>query len=209
MEAPKGTSISVPIGPKTAQELAYYKSALGAAVLAPRGWYCLGDYGSDGHTLVASPKPIDSANAFSTGLTGPQLKSPIFGDTSGRFEVAEVIARSFPAYKALARGVMEAFDLPASFYAFSPYPEDTITYKGERAVEFKTPAQVDGLGTHRWMRKNGSPIVGVAILIGQTPDLLLLSVRLPAGLTGLGATIVRQVEQNDWSAAGDAAGLPK
>jgi hypothetical protein len=60
--------------------------------------------------------------------------------------------------------------------------------------EYKTPAQTDGLGTHSWLKKNGSPIEGVAMLVGPTPDLLLLSVRLPPELVRLTSVIVHQFE---------------
>jgi hypothetical protein len=51
LEAPKGTSKSVPISVKDAQTLAYYKSADGIGLLAPRGWYCEGVSGSGGYAL--------------------------------------------------------------------------------------------------------------------------------------------------------------
>src|SRR5713226_5745414 len=62
VEAPKGTSTSVPISRKEALELAYYRSAQGVGVLAPRGWYCFGTYGSGGDTLFVSPQPIDAGS---------------------------------------------------------------------------------------------------------------------------------------------------
>ncbi len=88
---------------------------------------------------------------------------------------------------------MEGFDLPVPF---GPYPNDMLTYKGKTVVEYKTPAQTEGLGTHSRLEKNGSPIYGAAILIGPTPDLLFLSVRLPDDLSGLTSAIVRQAERD-------------
>ena len=55
--APKGTVTSVLIGGRTAQALAYYGSALDLGVLAPRGWYCVGIYGSGGDFLYVSSEP--------------------------------------------------------------------------------------------------------------------------------------------------------
>src|SRR5262245_10090325 len=46
LEAPRGTSLGLPISSKDARALAYYKSADGIGVLAPRGWYCEGVSGS-------------------------------------------------------------------------------------------------------------------------------------------------------------------
>jgi hypothetical protein len=91
--------------------------------------------------------------------------------------------------------------MPADSFVSGPYPKDRLAYKSKSVVEYTTPAQTDGLGTQSWLRKNGSPINGVAILVGETPDMLLLSVRLPSDLTGLTSAIVGQVER-------DAAGRP-
>jgi hypothetical protein len=69
-------------------------------------------------------------------------------------------------------------------------------------VEFKTPAQTDGLGNfHSWLEKNPTPIQGVAILFAdpQSPNLssarlVRLSVRVPPDLDWLTPTIIRYVE---------------
>lgn len=198
-ESPTSSSMSVPIGLKAARQLAYYSAGQGVGVLAPRGWYCFGTYGSGGDVLFVSPQPLDTANLFSTdrsGFSGPAIEiSHSFGDTSGRSAVAEVIARVFPDYKAFVTGVMEPFDLPGRFPS-GPYPKDILTYKGKTVVEYTTPAQLEGLGTHSWLKKNGSPTSGAAILVGPTPDLLFLSVRLPPDLAELTSSIVRQVESD-------------
>ena len=78
-----------------------------------------------------------------------------------------------------------------------PYPGDRLTYKSNEIVEYETPAQTEGLGTHSGMlKKNASPISGVAMLLaGEPPDSLLLSVRLPPGMTDLASIIIRQVER--------------
>jgi hypothetical protein len=203
MQAPVIPSTSAPVIPVAAQHLAYYESAQRLGVLAPLGWYCFGIYGSGGNTLFISPQPIDTSHIFSTdswGLSGPAIElSRRFGSTSGRFNVAEIIARVFPAYKALVIGVMELFDQPAGTYKFGPSPKDRLTYKSKTVVEYLTPAQTEGLGTFSWLKKNGTPIYGVAMLIGQgtdVPDALLLSVRLPLNLTGLRSAIIHEVERN-------------
>jgi hypothetical protein len=176
----------------------YYTAAQGLGVLAPRGWYCFGIYGSGGDALFVSPRPIDTDNFLTTDknrFEGPAIEiSHRFGDTSGRFDVAEIIARVFPTYKVFVTDVVEVF--PASSFTFGPYPKDKLTYKGPTTVEYRTPAQTDGLGTHSWLKKSGSPVDGVAILIGPTPDLLLLSLRLPPHLAGLTSAIIRQVERD-------------
>jgi hypothetical protein len=160
----------------------------------------LGIEGSGGVDLFVSPQPNDTAKLFSTdrvSFAGPAIAvSYSSGSSSGRFAVAEIIARIFPAYKTFAIGVMQEL-APEHRFIFGPYPKDALTYKGKKAVEYKTPPQTDGLGTtYSWLKKNGSPIEGVAMLTGQTPDLLLLSVRLPPELVRLTSVIVRQFERD-------------
>jgi hypothetical protein len=78
-EAPKGESRVVAINAEAANRFAYYKSAQTLGVLAPRGWYCFGTYGSSGSTLYVSPEPINSANLFSSnwrGVRAQRFRSP-------------------------------------------------------------------------------------------------------------------------------------
>jgi hypothetical protein len=103
---------------------------------------------------------------------------------------AEVIALLFPAHIAFVKQVHERF--PEQQYPVGPYPNDKLNYRSDSVVEFETPAQADGLGTHSWLKKNDSPIRGVAILDGSTPDLLLLAVRLPVDVSGLTPVIIHQ-----------------
>jgi hypothetical protein len=190
LDAPTGTNRSVPISRRDALALAYYGSADGISVLAPRGWYCEGVSGSSGYALFLSPTPIDlSSNRW---FTGPAIEvNHLTGDNSGRYEVAEIIARVFPDYRALAIRNTESIDLTLPT---GPYAKDVLKYKSRRVVEYTTPAQTEGLGTHSWLRKNNSPIAGAAILTGDPPDLVLLSVRLPPGLTRLALVIARNLE---------------
>ena len=176
-----------------AQKLEYF-SAGGEGVLGPRGWFCFDVYGSSGDTLLVAPRPLDAASVFaSEGYTGPAITiSHIWGQGSGRSEVAEVIARVFPAYKSYATGVTEEFGLT---FSFGPFPKDQLTYEGENVVKFRTPPQTEGLGTNRWLKKNDSQIEGVSILDHGTFNLRLLSVRLPANLSALAPVIIGQVER--------------
>ncbi len=194
LEAPKGSSRFVPISPKHAQALAYYRSADGIGLLAPRGWYCEGASGSRGYGLSLAPNPINSSLPGWEGFEGPAIEvSHITSQNSGRYEIAEIMARVFPEYRTLAIGVLKSMDLPASY---GPYPKDTLRYRSKTVVEYSTPAQTEGLATHSWLKKSGLPIAGVAILIGDPPDLLLVSVRLPPHLAQLTPVIVRQIERD-------------
>lgn len=198
-KAPKGTSKVVPISPEMALRLAYYKAEEGSGILAPRGWHCFGTYGSNGDNLYVTPKPIDGPGLFSDrweGFAGAAIQvSDMVGDTSGRFEVARVIARVFPGHMAFVKHVIEEGIEPASSFPRGPYPGDKLAYLNQEVVEYETPANQDGLGTDSALKKNGSPIRGVAILTGEELSLIYLSVRLPPGATDMGPAIIREIER--------------
>ncbi len=188
-DAPAGTTRAVPIPASAARQLAYYKAAKGFGVLAPRDWYCFGTYGSAGASLYVSPDPIAPAALFSanwSGFTGPAIQISLSdGGTSGRFQVARVVARVFPAHRAFAdqvitEGIVKGID-DAGAVPFGPWPADELTYKSGEIVEFQTPAGTQGLGTNSRMKKSSSPIKGVGILTGPEIGLLQLSMRLPEG----------------------------
>jgi hypothetical protein len=192
-DAPRGPrTISVNLSPADARKLAYL-SAGGEGVLGPRGWSCFDLYGSSGDTLLVAPQPLDAASVFASdrGSTGPAITiSHTWGQGSGSSEVAEVVARVFPAYKSYATGVTEEFGLT---FSVGPFPKDQLSYEAENVVKFRTPPQTEGLGTNWWLKKSDSEIQGVAILDQGTFNLRLLSVRLPANLAALAPVIIRQI----------------
>ncbi len=198
-QAPTGKSKAVAIPAGAAERLAYYKAEYGAGVLAPRGWHCFSTYGSNGSNLFVSPDLLDSKTLMSMdwkGLSGRAVQvSALSGGTSGRFEVAKIIARVFPAYKTFAQNVIAEGIEPASDFPFGPYPNDKLTYRGTAIVEFETPANTEGLGTVSKLQANASPIDGVAIISGADTDLTLLSARLSGTDRDLIAAIIGQVEK--------------
>lgn len=196
--APTGKSKVVAISPAAALRLAYYKAQYGPGVLAPRGWHCFSTYGSNGNNLFISPDPIDSKLLFSDdwkGFSGPAIQiSYSSGGTSGRFEVAKVIARVFPAYKQFAQNVIAEGIEPASDFPSGPYATDKLTRRAKNIVEFDTLANSAGLGTDSRLLPNASPIDGVAIITGADTDLIQLSARVSAKDRDLIPLIVKQVE---------------
>lgn len=201
VKAPSGQGKVVLVAAQAAARLAYYKAEEGFGVLAPRGWYCFGTYGSNGEVLYVSPNPIHAAYVLSTtkptGFTGPAIEISFrYGDTSGRFDVARMIARVFPSHRGFARDVIGEGIEPASAFPSGPYLKDKLTYKSREIVEYETPPGGMGLGTQSWLLKNADPISGVAILVGQTPDLVHLSARLSPRMVDLAAVIVQQVERD-------------
>jgi len=173
---------------------------MGIGVLAPRGWECFGTYGSSGETLYVTPEPMDSKKVLSalrSKFTGAAIQvSRRFGDTSGRFSVAEMIARVFPAYKQFVTDVMGELDRPPRHVAVRAVPVRQAQVQGERAVEYQTPPRSEGLGTHSWLEQNDSPTYGAAMLVGPTPDLLFLTVRLRSNQQHLAASIIGHFERD-------------
>jgi hypothetical protein len=198
--APTGKSKAVAIPAAAAQRLAWYKAKYGPGVLAPRGWHCFSTYGSDGSNLFVSPDAMDSATLLSVGwkgFAGQAIQISIAeGGTSGRFEVAKVIARVFPAYKTFAQNVIAEGIEPASDFPFGPYPNDKLTYRGKGVVEFETPANTQGLGTDSRLLPYASPIDGVDLITGQDTDLIQLAARVSTKDRDLIPLIVKQVESN-------------
>jgi len=189
--APPSGSISLPISGDVAKSAAYYGTDRKSGVLAPRGGRCLGVIGSDGDAMIVHPWEFDDWPS----VPGPGVATTVrLGEGSGRFSVADAIARLFPTYRNFVKGVVEEFPFfkPPS----GPYPGDRLVYKSARAVEYQTPRQIEGLGTQFWLNKDAQPIQGVAMLVGPTPDLLHLAVRLPSNLDALTPVIIHQTERN-------------
>ena len=199
LKAPAGQSKLVAIPAGDAARLAYYKAEYSAGVLAPRGWHCFSTYGSNGANLFVSPDPIDPKAPFSEnwkGFPGAAVQVSVsLGGTSGRFQVAKIIAHVFPEYKAFAESVIAEGIEPASDFPFGPYPNDKLTYRSKSVAEFETPANREGLGTSSQLQAGSSPIDGVAILSGADTDLVLLSARLSEKDRDLIPAIVGQVEK--------------
>ena len=198
LKAPSGKSKALSISTEMAQRLAYYKAEEGLGILAPRGWYCFATYGSNGSNLYVSPQPISSSGLFSDswkGFTGPVIQLSVsVGDTSGRFEVAKTIARVFPAHKDFVQQVIAEGIEPASSFQLEPFPADKLNYRSKEIVEYETPANAKGIGTASILLTNSSPIRGVAILSGETPDLLFLAIRFSPNQSDLSATIIQCFE---------------
>jgi hypothetical protein len=199
LDAPKGKSKRVDASAEIARRLAYYEVEGGLSVLAPRGWFCFGTYGSSGTNLYITPQPINPKILFTSswkGFEGPAIQFTIeYGGTSGRFGVARTIARIFPAHSKFVSDVISKGMAPASDFPRGPYPNDKLVYKSEEALEFETPANSNGLGTDSFLLPGPEAIHGARILVGADPDLLSLSIRLPTKDINLVPIIIQQAEQ--------------
>jgi hypothetical protein len=197
-EAPAGTSKTLAIPPESAKQLAYYQGHGGLSVLAPRGWNCFSTYGSNGINLYVSSQPIDASKFFSTswkGFSEPAITLALsHGGTSGRFEVAQIIARVFPTHRGFVQSVIAEGIESKNSFPLGPYPTDKLTYLSHDVVEYQTPPHSDGLGTRSVILKSADPIGGVAILTEPETSLTQLAVRLPPSLQSLEPIIIHQVE---------------
>src|SRR5579872_2435067 len=117
------------------KKLANYKSEATSGVLAPRGWFCFGAYGSSGATLFVAPRPfqMDPDHPFaaiSNGFPGPviELQDTEAGG-SGSYAVARVLAHAFPKQKGFVEGVrqdiQDAVELERDL-KIGPYPGDRL-----------------------------------------------------------------------------------
>jgi len=206
LDAPARRAPATNLPATAARRLAYYKAENGLGVLAPRGWHCFSTYGSNGSNLFVTSEPIDPTILFSSGwkgFAGPAIQISVAdGGTSGRFQVARVIARVFPSHRQFVRSVIAEGIEPASSFPAGPYPHDKLTYRDKNIVEFETPANADGLGTDSRIQPNSSPIRGVAILLSDADtSLIQLSARLPTQDLDLEFAIIHQAERG--STAGE------
>lgn len=202
--APKGASKLVQTRAEIAQRLAFYKSEYTIGVLAPRDWHCVASYGSSGSTLLVTPQPIKASDLLSQNWSnsGPSvLLRQVNGGTSGRFEVAQLIARVFPARKAFAQQVISEGLVPASDFPFGPFPNDKLSYNDDTSVEYETPPRSQGLGTVGGLRPGEYAVRGVALLDGERfPNLLILAVRLSSEMQALKSPIIDDLEMSAKSA---------
>jgi hypothetical protein len=174
--------------------LAYYATN-SIGVVAPRGWSCFSTYGSSGDNLFVASHPLNSDDFFKSDkpLSGPAVQSSFsFADTSGRFSVARTIARLFPNEQDFVKRVIAEKLEPASDFPIGPYPVDRLVRRNEFVVEFETPPNSEGMGTHSLLAKDSLPIDGAAMLLKG--GALILTVKLPAELKSLGPEIIRAVE---------------
>ncbi|MBM3754622.1 MAG: hypothetical protein FJW38_11660 [Acidobacteria bacterium] len=106
-----------------------------------------------------------------------------------------MIARLFPSRKDFVDRVAKGFDLPIPR---EPFANDVLTRRSDTEIEFTTAARKEGAGTTGSVKANSDPIHGLVMLLGDIPNMLTLSMRLPGASAELRATIAQWV-RSDWN----------
>ena len=178
---------------KAATRLAWYASA-DLAVLAPRGWKCLGLYGSNGSILLVVPSRADESRlGVDERVNSQGIELSIsYGDTSGRFEAAKIAAYLFPNRRAFIDKVANEGIVPSRALRKTSFPDDRVHHLDQDHASFETPAKKDGLGTMSRLVKSGAPILGAASIDGDN-DVTFLVVRLDPALSELSPAILATV----------------
>jgi hypothetical protein len=188
-----------------AQKLAYYGMANSGGVLAPRGWHCIGFYGSSGAGLIVLPQRFDFDQIFAGDLktTGPLVRwGYTLGGTSGRFQVAEEAPKFFPGdadLLKLRQFIVDTFGDPDDpddpFLARpepEPYPEGSLTRQRDSIVTYRVAPMAEGIGTGGLIQPGPDPVLGAVQLHRPDLDLQHVQVRLPPGLANLAPVILRE-----------------
>ncbi|MEQ1948322.1 MAG: hypothetical protein ABL995_14115 [Bryobacteraceae bacterium] len=191
--APQGKPVTLPIPKVFGRKVAWYSSfENGMGVLAPAGWHCSTLYGSSGDLLTVRPNPFDTWGAF----TGPGIRLAFTtGQGSGGYEVVRLMSLLFPRYNARVQGLMKAEPEGTGNFKLGPFKTDRIIRRGATVVEYRTPADTEGLGT-QLLRADRLAIEGVVILTGTNPDMTHLAVRLPEEWNNLAPIIMDQAKRD-------------
>jgi len=196
-EAAPKTHPSPPlVSQEDAAKLAYYNSGR-LAVLAPRGWHCLGMYGSNGNFLLVAPSALSAKAVLSHKLhiTGPGLELSFSdADTSGRYSVTNIAARVFPARKGYVQEQIQDGLISPEDLVWAPYPDDLLSRKSDNDLDYVTPSGKTGLGTNSYLEASDRPISGFASMDADN-NLTMLHLRLPPGLDDLAGVIAKSARQ--------------
>jgi hypothetical protein len=119
-----------------------------------------------------------------------------FGGTSGRWGVAEAIARYFPSYRRVIPKLTAGFINP--HWPSGPYPKDRLSYRSKTLVHFVTPSQATGQGSvafGNWGQSTRA-IQGSVMLVktADGPDVQYVTIQLPDADRALANVILKQAE---------------
>ncbi len=193
--AKKDTNLPLAI----ADRLSFYRGPFDRGVLGPRGWSCIELTGSNGTILFVTPETISTKDLLTArrGIKGSAIQlTERSTETSGRYEVARIVARVFPQHMNFVRDVIAMGVEGADAYPAGPFPADVLRYRDNWTVEFETPANTEGVGTMSRLEQGDLPIRGIIALetdndaiVGMT----MATIRLEPGMANLTPYLIRDV----------------
>jgi hypothetical protein len=200
--APHGNLKAVNLSSVIAEQLVFYQQGEDGGVLGPRGWHCVGVYGSNGSIFFLAPRSLEPGlllKPHAQPLIGPAIQVTYRdAGTSGRFDVAEWVMRFFPHYRADVKHVIDEDPKAAVNYPSGPHPRDKLIFKTKRSIAYLTPARSQGLGTHSRLDSGNLPIRS-AVTLDVDPNGLegatMIVARLPPDMADLAPIILRQTER--------------
>lgn len=185
---PRSIRTTIPEG--QASHLVYYRGLQGhenVHVLAPRGWRCIGLYGSSGDTAFIVPPNVNPLQK--DRFRGPAIEVRFrHGGTSGRTSVADTAGPLFPVAGQFIDEVEANFPSTEK-YRRTPWPNEQVTRISERLLTFFDPPSVTGTGSQGRLAPSRLPIQGV-VAFTEESNLWSLAVRLDEVDAALGPTIL-------------------
>jgi hypothetical protein len=149
-----------------------------------------------------SPTPVQSSELFAGNWKGLHGAAIILsyddGGTSGRYGVADTIAKFFPDYMYFAHQVEHQDKEDGGSFVLSKLTpiSDRIVHVGNREIKYETPANSEGLGTGYWLARDERPVTGV-VLLNKDADLYTVNLfmRLPSADEVLTPFITQSAER--------------
>jgi hypothetical protein len=121
-----------------------------------------------------------------------------FGGTSGRWGVAEAIARYFPSYRGAIPKLTTGFINPR--WPRGPYPHDRLSHRSKTLVHFVTPPHTKGQGSVAFGNwgKSTRAVQGSVMLVktADGPDVRYVTIQLPDADNALAKVILTQAEES-------------
>lgn len=175
-----GTPLVTDMPPEIASKLAVYAGDY-QAVLAPRGWQCIGTQGTAGATLWVYPQ----GQNYKTD--GPIVSEQTWGgNETGNSYIISYGGTYFP--KIINNELIDDFlsgrIQEKQEFLVHKHKTDTIIYESNSILEFATPAGREGLGSEILGRSSITAYGLIGIIgfdnSGNDPAISLLGLRLPS-----------------------------
>jgi hypothetical protein len=202
LPAPNGNPLPVSLDAKTAARLAFYKSQKDQGIIGPRGWHCQSFMAPSGWVTIVLPETPSPSTMLRYPkfhpVEGPAIQITHFDSaSSGRIEIAKLIARYFPQRAFFAKFVIATMAAPAGAFSSAPFKADKLITRKTDFVEYLTPAGREGQGTAYRLVPGDLPIRSFAAVVGpeEEPQGFVMGLRLPEDKDDLGPVILSWTER--------------